>query len=160
MALLSGVQFPTTATKTTNSDTLAALLFSSASLAARRLRQADWGADDHDQADQGQADPPGYTPCQIPKGAAPRPDGTSRLACGRRLETISRQSPPASGEPDRRLDEEHPQGLDQSNPHRRKRDDSSRSRPARSGKAAWDERGPDRHNYRPEPRREAGNLDR
>jgi hypothetical protein len=31
MALLSGIQFPTTATKTTNSDTLAALLLSSAS---------------------------------------------------------------------------------------------------------------------------------
>src|SRR6266403_846301 len=42
------IQFPTTATKTTNSDTLAALLFSSASLGAHRLRQADWGADDHD----------------------------------------------------------------------------------------------------------------
>ena len=59
MALLSGIQFPTLATKTTNSDTLGALLLSSASLAARRLRQADWGADDHDQVDQGQADPPG-----------------------------------------------------------------------------------------------------
>src|SRR5947208_14285280 len=99
-AILSGIQFATLATRTTNSDTLGALLLSSASLAARRLRQADWGADDHDQADQGQADPPGHTPCQTPKAAAPRPNGTDRLACGRRLEAISWQSPPASGEPD------------------------------------------------------------
>src|SRR5262249_35288208 len=61
-AILSGIQFATLTTKTTNSDTLRAFLFSSASLAARRLRQADWGADDHDQAHQGQADPPGHTP--------------------------------------------------------------------------------------------------